>query len=132
MTRYLLDTNIVIYAFRGAPAVIGKLAGLVIGDAAISSLTYSELLVGPTSRVGGSIHHDERMELIAENLDILPYDRAAAEAYGAIMRQLAYNRRRALDRMIAAHALSVGYALVTNNAADFDDVPGLMVENWTA
>jgi tRNA(fMet)-specific endonuclease VapC len=130
MTRYLLDTNIVIYASRGAFAVLDKLAGLAIGDAAISSLTYSELLVGPASRVGGSVHHDERMELIADNLDILPYDRAAAEAYGAIMRGLAYSRRLVLDRMIASHALSVGYTLATNNAADFADVPGLSVENW--
>ncbi len=36
----------------------------------------------------------------------------------------------ALDRLIAAHAVSVGATLVTNNEADFNDYPGLVVENW--
>ena len=34
------------------------------------------------------------------------------------------------DRLIAAHAVSVGATLVTNNEADFNDYPGLVVENW--
>lgn len=39
-------------------------------------------------------------------------------------------RRDAMDRLIAAHALSVGVTLVTNNEADFKDYPGLKLENW--
>jgi tRNA(fMet)-specific endonuclease VapC len=38
-------------------------------------------------------------------------------------------RRDALDRLIAAHAASLGLTLVTHNAADFRDCPGLLVEN---
>ena len=38
---------------------------------------------------------------------------------------------RAFDRLLAAHALSIGAIVVTNNEADFTDVPGLMIENWT-
>jgi tRNA(fMet)-specific endonuclease VapC len=34
--------------------------------------------------------------------------------------------------MIAAHAISSGCILVTNNEADFRDIPGLSVENWVA
>lgn len=131
MTRYLLDTNIVIYASLGAPAVLDRLAAHVIADVAMSALTYSELLVGPTDPSVKDAHRLEQIALLAKNIDVLPFDRAAAEAYGVI-RQLAFNRRRALDRMIAAHALSLGYTLVTNNAADFADVPGLAVENWMA
>jgi tRNA(fMet)-specific endonuclease VapC len=33
--------------------------------------------------------------------------------------------------MIAAHAISTGSVLVTNNEADFRDIPGLSIENWT-
>ena len=41
------------------------------------------------------------------------------------------NRRRdALDRLIAAHAISIGATLITNKEADFTDYPGLSVENW--
>ena len=35
-----------------------------------------------------------------------------------------------MDQLIAAHALSLGLTLVTNNEADFKDYPGLKVENW--
>jgi tRNA(fMet)-specific endonuclease VapC len=35
-----------------------------------------------------------------------------------------------MDRLIAAHAVSTGLVLVTNNEADFKDYPGLVVENW--
>ena len=40
-------------------------------------------------------------------------------------------RRNRIDWLIAAHAASAGLMLVTNNEADFDNVPGLEVENWT-
>ena len=40
-------------------------------------------------------------------------------------------RRGKLDRFIAAHALATGLTIVTNNEADFADIPGLQIENWT-
>jgi len=56
----------------------------------------------------------------------LPFDRAAAEYYAKIP-----FRRGRFDRLIAAHALALGLTVVTANEADFADVPGLRVENWT-
>ena len=41
-------------------------------------------------------------------------------------------RGRDFDRMIAAQAISTGLVLVTNNTTDFSNIPGLMLENWTA
>ncbi|PMZ78725.1 VapC toxin family PIN domain ribonuclease, partial [Pseudomonas sp. FW306-2-11AD] len=40
-------------------------------------------------------------------------------------------KRARFDRLLAAHALSLGATIVTNNEADFADVPGLRVENWS-
>ena len=41
------------------------------------------------------------------------------------------NRSRdAMDRLIAAHAVSACVTLVTNNEAGFRDYPGLVIENW--
>jgi tRNA(fMet)-specific endonuclease VapC len=37
-----------------------------------------------------------------------------------------------MDRLIAAHAVSAGFTLVTNNEADFKDYPGLKMENWVS
>jgi tRNA(fMet)-specific endonuclease VapC len=57
---------------------------------------------------------------------ILPFDEAAALAYA----KMPFKRAR-FDRLLAAHALSIGATVITNNEADFADVPGLTVENWT-
>ena len=45
-------------------------------------------------------------------------------------RQLPF-KRGSYDRLIAAHALSLGLTVVTGNTKHFADVPGLKVENWT-
>ena len=57
---------------------------------------------------------------------LLPFDEAAARAYA----KLPFKRAR-FDRLLAAHALSIGAIVITNNEADFADVPGLTIENWT-
>ncbi|MDP2810701.1 MAG: PIN domain-containing protein, partial [Rhodocyclaceae bacterium] len=63
---------------------------------------------------------------------VLPFDDAAADAYGSIRADL--ERRGELigsnDLLIAAHALSLGATLVTNNLGEFQRVAGLQVENW--
>ncbi len=51
-------------------------------------------------------------------------------SYGVLAAAVRDRRRDALDRLIAAHALSLVLILVTNNEADFKDYPGLKVENW--
>jgi tRNA(fMet)-specific endonuclease VapC len=35
-----------------------------------------------------------------------------------------------LDKLIAAHAVSLGAIVVTNNIKDFSKYPGLVIENW--
>ena len=57
---------------------------------------------------------------------ILAFDEGAARQYG----KLPFKRAR-FDRLLAAHALSIGATVITNNEGDFADVPGLKVENWT-
>jgi hypothetical protein len=55
-----------------------------------------------------------------------PFDEPAARAYAG----LPFKRAR-FDRLLTVHALSLGAVVVPNNEADFADVPGLVVENWT-
>jgi tRNA(fMet)-specific endonuclease VapC len=57
---------------------------------------------------------------------MLPFDEAAARAYA----RLPFKRAR-FHRLLAAHALSIGAAVVTGNVTDFADIPGLQVEDWT-
>ncbi|HEV3489657.1 MAG TPA: PIN domain-containing protein [Reyranella sp.] len=60
----------------------------------------------------------------------LPFDDAAADAYGAIVASAGYSRRKLLDHMIAAQALVHRASLVTMNAGDYADVPGLSLLAW--
>jgi tRNA(fMet)-specific endonuclease VapC len=126
MARYLLDTNVVIAAALGLPGVLDRLSALEIGDVAISAISLAEALAGAENdrRIA------ENIALLAETLDVLPFDQAAAEAYGALLRRVEPKRRRMLDRMLAAQALGLGLTLVAANTEDFDDIPGLTVEKW--
>ena len=65
-------------------------------------------------------------------MPVLPFDEHAATRYGILAAAVRDRRRDAMDRLIAAHALSAGLTLVTNNEADFKDYPGLVVENWAS
>lgn len=88
-----------------------------------SSICFGEVLLG-FERAGGD--SGPALELF-EFVKVLPYDQQAAAQYA----QLPFRRGR-LDRLIAAHSLSIGAVLVTNNVVDFTDVPGLKIENWLA
>jgi tRNA(fMet)-specific endonuclease VapC len=70
------------------------------------------------------------LEILLRGMPVLPFDPAAALAYGQIIAQCGWARGRDYDRMIAAHAISSNSVLVTNNTADFSDIPGLSIENW--
>jgi len=129
MACYLLDTNIVIAAALGLPGVLDRLSALEIGDVALSAISLAETRAAAAAAESNG-RLAENIALLADNLDVLPFDRRAAEAYGALLRKLDAKRRRTLDRMIAAQALDLGLTLVAANSEDFDDIPGLTVEKW--
>jgi tRNA(fMet)-specific endonuclease VapC len=70
------------------------------------------------------------LEVLLRGLPVLPFDASAAVAYRRIIAQCGWARRRDYDRITAAHAISSRSIFVTNNLADFSDIPGLSVGNW--
>ena len=98
------------------------------GDLVISAVTLGELEVGfARSDDAGSARRDAAAVLAA--VTVMPFDEAAARAFGRIQ-ATACPRRGAYDRQTAAHAISLGVALVTNNEKDFNGIPDVVVENW--
>lgn len=127
---FLIDTNIAIHARDGTDVVLDKLAehdGAIL----ISALTLAELQRGLYKNPALAALRRARLDVLVARIPILPFDTAAAEIYGQIIAQCGWVRGRDYDRMIAAHAISTGSVLVTNNEADFRDIPGLSIENWT-
>lgn len=122
--RYLLDTNICIYILADFTcAAAQRLAQQDVGSVGVSAIVYAELergLVEATSEIR------EAADALYEAAPLVDFDRDAALAYA----QIPFKRGR-FDRLIAAHALSLNLTLVTNNEADFADIPGLRCENWT-
>jgi len=129
--RYMLDTNICIYLMKAHPPnVLARLQTLDYGDAVMSVVTYAELRVGVEVLAASRAQNERALHFLARDILVLPFDEAAAEHYGMMRAALRERRRDALDRLIAAHAASLGLTLITNNESDFKDYPGLVVENW--
>jgi tRNA(fMet)-specific endonuclease VapC len=131
--RYMLDTNICIYLIKQHSAnVVARLNALRQGDVLMSVVTYAELRAGLEMRTSNRVHDEQVLGLLTSRIPVAAFDADAAKAYGVLRAAVSSRRRDALDRLIAAHAVSLGVTLVTNNEADFVDYPGLTVENWVA
>lgn len=130
--KYLLDTNICIYLIkRKPPQVLQKFQAHSVGEIGISAITVAELQFG----VHKSQYVEQNQRALRQFLLPLvcaPFDEQAAAAYGEIRVTLEAQGTPigSLDTLIAAHALSLDVALVTNNLKEFSMVPNLQVVNW--
>jgi tRNA(fMet)-specific endonuclease VapC len=132
--RYLLDTNICVYAVSGRhPLVTRKLDRQGTGKVALSVIVLGELMFGisKSQRRADALLRLDALQQIAEVKE-LPVD--AAAHYGEIRAQLerAGTPIGNNDLWIAAHARAAGLILVTNNEREFARVPELKLENWAA
>ena len=126
---YLLDTNIAIHARDGTEAILDRLSRHA-GEVLLSALSLAELERGVYRDSRFTAIRRSRLEVLLRGLPVIPFDAAAAVAYGKIIAHCGWAKGRDYDRMIAAHAISTSCILVTNNESDFRDVPGLEIENW--
>jgi tRNA(fMet)-specific endonuclease VapC len=126
-TRGVLDTSTVILLSRIRDAT------LLPAEPVITAVTLAELSVGPLvartdeERVARQAH----LQQAETDFDPIPFDAAAARAFGGVAASLRRTGRkgaaRAYDAMIAAIALANGLAVYTCNPADFAGIDGLEV-----
>ena len=129
---YMLDTNAVIMAVRHPDWPICERIKKHIGkDLCISAVTYGELVYG-IQKSSAPERNRIAITQILLGIRILSFDDKAAEHFGDIFADLEKRHLRIGDRdmMIAAHARSLGYILVTNNVREFSRVNGLSFEDW--
>jgi len=126
---FLLDTDVAIHLRDGDEVVTAKVAALT-GAILLSVISRVELEGGVYRDIAQASVRRPRLDEILAALPVLAFDDTAADAYRKIVESAGYSRRKILDRMIAAQALVHRATLVTRNAADFRDVPGLDLMVW--
>jgi predicted nucleic acid-binding protein len=128
---YLLDTDTVIYALKGHPAVTARLAELADRPMHLSVSSLMELYYG-ADKSSQRTRNMARIRTIAQEFNVLTFDEVIAATFGEIKAGLE-GRGTPLDDMdvmIAAVALAKNLILVTNNTRHFKRISGLVLQNW--
>lgn len=130
MPRFMLDTNMCIYLMKNQPEQVARrFAECLVGDVVMSAITYAELEYGAAVSADPA-REQANLAALTEDIPVVAFDAAAGVAYGPIRLATRESKRDHLDKLIAAHAVSLGVTLVTNNVSDFSKYPGLRSENW--
>jgi tRNA(fMet)-specific endonuclease VapC len=128
---YLLDTNILIYYFKGMGNVANRLLATPPGEIALSTIVLFELEVGIAKSIAPRKRKAQLQEF-ALLVNIVPFDAAAARSAAGIRAKL---EKRGVpigpyDVLIAASAMANNCTLVTHNKKEFERVKGLRIEDW--
>lgn len=128
---FALDTNTLIYFFKGLGRVKERLLAVPPADVAIPSIVLYELEIGIAQSNQPSKRRPQLDELLATVI-ILPFNSAAAKRAAAV--RVFLHRTGAaigpMDNLVAATALAYGATLVTHNTKEFRRVRGLDLADW--
>ncbi len=129
---FMLDTNICIYIIKKRPeSILKKFKKYRNQNVYISVITLAELQYG-VERSSSKKFNQKIINDFISHLFVVPWDKESAVQYGKLRNTL--NEKGTpvgnMDLMIASHALSLDFNLVTNNVKEFKRVPNLKYENW--
>jgi tRNA(fMet)-specific endonuclease VapC len=127
----MLDTSIASAIISQRVDLDDRLSELDQADWCISAITRAELQFGVARRPEAT-KLARLVEGFLQAARTEPFDKRAADEFGRVRAQL---ERQGIgigvaDELIAAHALSLGAIVVTDNVRHFERVPGLEVSNW--
>ncbi len=130
MTAYMLDTDISSYIIKRRPAQLAEKFIKHADSLCVSVMTAAELRFG--AQKAGRPQLVDLVEGFLERLAILDWTDGVSLHYARIRAALerAGKPIGGMDLLIAAHAISLGMTLVTNNLRHFSHVPGLKSEAW--
>ena len=127
--KYILDTDICIFALKQRMGVLRRLLQESPDDVAVSAMTQAELRFGAMK----SNHAEKAMtqvEAFLEPLTILPFDSEAACKHAEFRYALRSNPIGERDLVIAAVAGANQLTLVTHNVSEFARIGALNLEDW--
>ncbi len=127
--KYLIDTDICIFALRQRMGVLERLLHESPDDIAVGAMTEAELTFGAIKSA-----HPERakpqIRAFLEPVMVLPFDSEAAQKHAEIQFAIRSTPIGERDMVIAAVAVANGLTLVTHNTREFSRVEGLALEDW--
>ena len=128
---YLLDTNTLIYFFKGEGNVAARMFEHSPSQIAIPSLVVYELEVG-IAKSSSPKKREQQLKMLLENVIVIPFGNEEARVSAKIRASLESIGEPIgpIDTLIAGCALAHHYTLVTRNKKEFGKVKGLKVENW--
>lgn len=138
MSRYVLDTDHLTLLRRGHTAVVARVAATPPAEIAITVLTIEEQFRGWFTQVRKARDatrlaraYEGLFDVIdaARKLPVLPFSRAAVDRYLDLKK--AFPRLGKQDLAIASVALEFEATVVTRNRQDFEQIPGLRIEDWS-
>jgi tRNA(fMet)-specific endonuclease VapC len=138
MTPYVLDTDILTLYQEGHAAVVQRVESVPIEQMATTVISVEQQLTGWYTRLRQAKKRDqmarayERLALAVSYLSqfqILPFPEAAIIRYEGL--RAAFRRHDKSDLRIAAIVLELGGTVATRNVQDFQQIPGLKVEDWS-
>jgi len=131
--KFLLDTNICIYALKQHPNVIKRLLAESRSDVGLSVISEGELRTGAAKSVAAT-RTARLLENFLRPLTLIEFTSVDAHAYADVRSKLEQRGTPIgpLDTLIAAQAVARKLTLVSNNEREFSRVHGLQLVNWTS
>lgn len=129
--KYALDTNTLIYYFKGMGSVADRLLAQAPSDICIPTVVLYELETG-IAKSNAPQKRRAQLQAVLDVVQVLPFDEPSAHTTAQLRATLEQQGQMIglLDILIAGTALTAGCTLVTRNLKEFQRVPGLLVENW--
>jgi tRNA(fMet)-specific endonuclease VapC len=131
--KFLVDTNICIYALKQNPVVLKRLLEQTRTDIVLSVITEAELRTG-AAKSKSAIKTLRLLEKFLQPLTVLQFTSEDAAVYAHVRAKLerAGTPIGPLDTLIAAQAVARKLTLVSNNEREFERIAGLRLENWAS
>ncbi len=128
---YVLDTNTLIYYFKGMGDVADRLLQTAPRDVAIPAVVLYELEVG-LAKSNDTKRRRKQLDDFIALITVLPLDMNAARVAANIRANLETKGTPigAMDTLIAGISLANQGVLVTHNTKEFSRVHGLVLEDW--
>lgn len=128
---FMLDTNVLVAIAEGNRQVLERVIALRVDELCVSSLVEMEFRTQIARLATDHLSFQVRTAIL-DSLVVYSFDSTAAARSAEIRRGLLDQGKKAnrLDTLVAGHAISLGTILVTNNTKDFENIPGLKLDNW--